>query len=338
MIYSSFLYKIHTYFNKIYHLINIMSLLSDILTKVKPSDRKGNVPPGLITMVSNPQGKKVHSKRSRLIICCGAPLLITVGIFLFYFTFTPPTETTNQNAANTEQPYEIIEVAHAEIQRPDNLLENKTAIQTDEANGLSAEKRTEDKRSHHSVVTTPSPPDNSHVKTHSGNNPENVSVVNPLPKQTPYDDLSYNNVLSDQRKPIDYYLYSGDACEKKGDYAEALTWYKKALTGQIQDYKLLNKMGYVLIALSLYDEAETYLLKALKVKSDCIPALNNMGIICSKRKDYSGAEKYLLEALSHDEINQNTLYNLMLLFKKQGKHKLASKYHAKLQAVGFPSK
>lgn len=140
--------------------------------------------------------------------------------------------------------------------------------------------------------------------------------------------------FSSQQEVADYYLYAGYLCETRNDLAGALDWYKKAVLVTPNDVRLLNKIAFILIKMSLHDEAAGYAEKALSSKGDYIPALVNMGIIHAHQGNLDEALRFFESALKLDNTNTSALYNLMLLCKKKGDYMRAEDIERKLKALG----
>jgi len=126
----------------------------------------------------------------------------------------------------------------------------------------------------------------------------------------------------------------GGNYEKKGDHYNAISSYKKVLDIEPRNYRVINKIAYILIQIASYEEALKYLDSALSIRHDYVPALINTGIVYAKAEKFSDAEKYLLKALSLEEANQPALFNIATLYEKQGKYDLARGYYLRLKNLG----
>ena len=60
-----------------------------------------------------------------------------------------------------------------------------------------------------------------------------------------------------------------------------------------------------------------------------------MGIVHAKRENFDEAGRYLMDALAVDGTNIDALYNIMLVYRKQGEYKKAAACLKKLKALGF---
>jgi len=163
--------------------------------------------------------------------------------------------------------------------------------------------------------------------------PKVEEIVSPVRKQGPF-----SNGVKEQpdvrTSENDLYLYMGGNYEKKGDHYNAISSYKKVLDIEPRNYRVINKIAYILIQIASYEEALKYLDSALSIRHDYVPALINTGIVYAKAEKFSDAEKYLLKALSLEEANQPALFNIATLYEKQGKYDLARGYYLRLKNLG----
>lgn len=122
--------------------------------------------------------------------------------------------------------------------------------------------------------------------------------------------------------------------EETKDYREAITVYEKILASEPDNYKLMNKVAYLLMQLDLPNGAMEYLNRALETNPEYVSAMLNAGIIHGRAKRYSDAEEILLKALRIEPNNRKALFNTALLYEIEGKFDKSRKFYLKLQAYG----
>ena len=132
----------------------------------------------------------------------------------------------------------------------------------------------------------------------------------------------------------DFYLYGARTYEMQGKYRQALSYYKKVLTVEPNNYVVMNNISGMLIYLSSYEEAIRYAQKALNIKKDYVSPLINMGISYGHLGKYSESESYFRRALTVESSNSLALLNLGLLYEKQNAFDKANQYYMKLTDAG----
>ncbi len=142
-----------------------------------------------------------------------------------------------------------------------------------------------------------------------------------------------SNARDTRGSALDYELYRGHTHEKQGRYGTALKHYRKAAALAPDNYRLYNRIGYVLIRLELYAEALAPLTKALSLKKDYLPALVNTGIVYGAQKNYDEAQRYLSRALAIDATNPSAVYNMMRICEETGDFTQARHYKNVLEAL-----
>lgn len=132
----------------------------------------------------------------------------------------------------------------------------------------------------------------------------------------------------------DSYLYLAENYERRKDFSNALSSYKKALDAEPGNYRVMNKIAYIFLQIGLYEEAIRYLQDALDIRHDYIPALINAGIAYAKTGRFPDAEGSILKALSLEKTSQAALLNIAITYEMQGRYDLARNYYSKLQRMG----
>ncbi len=293
-----------------------MSLLSDLLSRVRHEQQTKDVPPGLRNIVADSKKNWVMKRQiffiffiSTLVIISG---LVIVYIVETYFSKIPPTQATE--TAPTLASTLSREVDTVSFQMAGT--EGK-----DQPPGIEEQKSIE------------------HVE----------EPVSPVPVQdkdklsTQYSELDSEFHAEFQSKfkstkpdssGKDSYLYLASGYELKKDYSNALSNYKKVLTIDPKDYRVMNKIGSIFIELKLFKEALIYLQDAINIKNDYIPALVNMGIAYAELAELSNAEIYLSTAVALEPYNKFAIFNIALLYEEIGDYDKAQKYYLILKKMG----
>ncbi|MFN3479868.1 MAG: tetratricopeptide repeat protein, partial [Thermodesulfovibrionales bacterium] len=67
---------------------------------------------------------------------------------------------------------------------------------------------------------------------------------------------------------------------------------------------------------------------------DYVPGLINMGIVLAKLGDVREAESYLLQSLTLEPDNRHAIFNIALLYEKEGNYEKAREYYLRLKQLG----
>jgi len=289
-----------------------MSILADILSKIKHLEPRRDIPPGLRSTVSALRKKELNKRRVIILLIFAAIALSSGSVTVYLMqTYLPrTTESHGGKAVVRGLPGEGLKEVepHTTIKQPEYKPEYK---------------REEIKRK---------PTVRPEIIAQK-EKPKVEEIVSPVRKQGPF-----SNGVKEQpdvrTSENDLYLYMGGNYEKKGDHYNAISSYKKVLDIEPRNYRVINKIAYILIQIASYEEALKYLDSALSIRHDYVPALINTGIVYAKAEKFSDAEKYLLKALSLEEANQPALFNIATLYEKQGKYDLARGYYLRLKNLG----
>ena len=289
-----------------------MSILADILSKIKHLEPRRDIPPGLRSTVSALRRKELNKRRVIILLIFAAIALSSGSVTVYLMqTYLPrTTESHGGKAVVRGLPGEGLKEVepHTTIKQPEYKPEYK---------------REEIKRK---------PTVRPEIIAQK-EKPKVEEIVSPVRKQGPF-----SNGVKEQpdvrTSENDLYLYMGGNYEKKGDHYNAISSYKKVLDIEPRNYRVINKIAYILIQIASYEEALKYLDSALSIRHDYVPALINTGIVYAKAEKFSDAEKYLLKALSLEEANQPALFNIATLYEKQGKYDLARGYYLRLKNLG----
>ncbi len=106
------------------------------------------------------------------------------------------------------------------------------------------------------------------------------------------------------------YFQLGAACERRGDYAEAETHFRRCLELAPDFAEALNYLGYMWADRGeKLDEARTLIEKALKLEPDNGAYLDSLGWVLFKLKQPRAALDWIQKAIAHTEEPDATLYD-----------------------------
>jgi tetratricopeptide (TPR) repeat protein len=132
----------------------------------------------------------------------------------------------------------------------------------------------------------------------------------------------------------DVYLYTARTYELQKNYQKALSDYRKVLTVDPRNFMVMNNISSALIQLGSYDEAIKYAEKALHIRKDYIYSFINMGVAYSQLGRYNEGEGYLRRALLMEPSNRYALLNLGLLYEKSKAYDKAREIFIRLSDTG----
>lgn len=131
-----------------------------------------------------------------------------------------------------------------------------------------------------------------------------------------------------------HYLYKASRSENKKDYLNAISIYEKIIEVEPENYIIMNKVASLLMNMGMWKESMDQLRKSYKIKKDYIPSLINIGIVYASTGNYSRAEKYLLKALAINPIDQNAIFSIALSYEKQRLYSKATGFYSRLKKLG----
>ncbi|BCB97117.1 hypothetical protein JZK55_20390 [Dissulfurispira thermophila] len=307
-----------------------MSLLADLLSKVKYTGHKADVPPNLKNVVSTSIEKQAIKKRI-LMFSVFILLAIATGVGTIYFV-----------ELYTKPPAKIVK-SHETIAR-NQLIEVREETKEKEINVS----RTIDNTQHTTLnARSPKPKPTKEIQQQKEipkpKTEEKKIAEGQMPEPKAEDvqkDTEKKLAITQEPQPKqqdsqrDVYLYMARTYESKKDYYQALLNYKKALEIDANNYIIMSNISSVLIHLESFEEAITYAKNAIAIKRDFVPSLINIGIAYIRLDNSSEGEAYLLKALSIEPSNKYALLNLGLLYEKKGDNEKAYAYFSKLSEIG----
>ncbi len=325
-----------------------MSLLSDILSKVKHPELSKEVPPGLKSTVFALK-KKESNKKRLAILAIFAIVAVSAGFATVYlmevYLKRSPRQTVAQRSQTVgpqTQQAQPPQAVHDE--KPDEKPlagEQKRAPETAMAQSLKkgqAEKDMQEKTK--SVVE---PQKNRRFAETKKTEEKDTSKREVIPKGVKEgktipdtEDVARTEKPGPDTSEKDLYLYMARNYEAKRDYPNAIASYKKVLSIEPRNYRVMNNIASILIKLNLYDEAKTYLSMALDVRNDYVPGLINLGIVFAKAGEAKHAEDSLLKALTLEPDNRDALLNIAILYEREGSYEKARQHYLRLKQLGDP--
>jgi len=332
-----------------------VSLLADLLSKIKPYTAKGDVPPGLKNVVSD-STKKETARKKIVIFSVLVILAVVAGVGAVYIMdiYLKPSQI--KRAERRPQPAAVESPkAEVKIQEQPPITDAVTPKIPSEAETKAASRKAADKREPEVLKDKAQPavkpkergqaaagkrkkePADKTVKQAEMQR-ENISddsqpkrdVKSQQPKKAESQEAAQKEKQAPDSSSRDVYLYTARTYESRRDYQQAFLNYKKALEIDPENYVIMNNISSVLIQLSSFEEAVGYAGKVLSIKKDYVPSLVNLGIAYIRLGNLTEGEGYLSKALSREPSNNYALLNLGILHERRGDNDKAYGYFLKL--------
>ena len=325
-----------------------MSLLADLLSKVKRQHSSKEIPPNLKKIVSA-SVRQSALKRKIILFSVFSLAAVVSGVLIVYYMQLLTEKLDEGNVAVYKQrpPAQGREEGYT-VEEPPALKQDDLSAKLPEAVKLSEsialQQEASDRQRSESTRTENVPeaaPEGNKAMSETGEKgdagisrqietvtPEDIKTIVPLPIEDK--DLGKDK----KRQEIDAYLYTAMDYENKGDYSSALSSYKKALDLDKENFAIMNSIAYALLKLGVHDESIKYARMAVNAKGDYIPALVNLGIAYAKTGNISEAETHLIMALSAEPYNKSAVLNLAVLSEKKGDYIKSSEFFLRLMHLG----
>ena len=297
-----------------------MSLLADLLSKIKQPQPKREVPPNLQSIVKS-SALKSASRRKTYIIFGMVISFILAGIFAVY-VINSITETSDIGVIQPSLTAEPVE-------SPENQAGSVKAIkktddrQSGQEIGVPARPAKIIKKKIRAKKQSPAPPvsDNAAV-TSSAKDYDDVPAM--AIEETKEIDIAARDAL----------LYKAREFEMKQDYSSAIATYKEVLEIDSANVMVLNNIAFIYLKLGIEQESIQYALMAEEHDLNYTPALINLGIAYAKSGNVTAAEYYLDRAFTLEPDNKSALLNLALLNERNQNYSGAAGYFTKLIKLG----
>jgi len=299
-----------------------MSLLADLLSKLKPPQTTRDIPPNLRSIVQSSAQKSANRRRIFLLSVLFV-VAVLAGFFLVHFIKTLSEKPAGTVSATPERT--IAASNQTQTATPDiNDMREKPSTSPGEAGLKSAPAGQKEEPA--GPVQLPEP---ARKPVRGGG-----SVLPDLKQVIVRKDAPVAQASAKDESAKDAYLYSARDLELKNDYQGALGHYKTVLELDNSDFTVMNNIAYLYLKMALPEEAATYARRALETKKDYVPALINLGIASAVSGDIPSAEGSFIHALKHEPDNRDALFNLALLYEKKTDYPKASEYFVRLSRLG----
>jgi Tfp pilus assembly protein PilF len=312
-----------------------LSLLADLLSKIKHKEQQSAIPPNLAQIVQHGSGKQKEETRIKVILLV-ALLLVVCGFGTIYLTnkylkSVSPALVNNrvQNPENiqaVEAPVAeekaspakattVVQLTRAsqpvKVGPVKEMKEEKTALNPSPA--LKEIPKREDKK--------PFPPTDAARNRQPGDNTATTTVA--TIKDTPQSEKSrkISDLDETSKNEKDVALYTARTYEQNNNYGQAITHYKKALEKDTRNYLIMNNLANVLIKTGSYKKSIQYSMDALTVQKNYVPSLVNLGVANIQIGNMAEGEMYLLKAKSIEPSNKMMLFNLGLLYENTSNYR-----------------
>ena len=310
-----------------------MSLITDLLSRVRQPDPKRDIPPILRDSVLEETARRKARKRLLIPVIVLFGVVLGFGAISLWESLLTPLMVSRITEHTTPEVQHIRQVAvplppqsRSEVAQPAQSPTGPQAVYT------AVERKPKSKPVRHTrekSVTKSSEQDAISVSAGALKEVERkkTSRMNGL---KPEAELEKNISKQDR----DLYLYMARTFEMEKNYHQALSNYKKVLVIEPDNYVVMNNISCALIHLGSYEEAIEYAKRALSLRRDYLPSLINLGAAYGQLGKYHESEGYLLRALSMESKNRVILLNLGLIYEKMGALDKAGKYFVSLSETG----
>lgn len=292
-----------------------MSLLADLLSKIKQPQPKREVPPNLKSIVQSSASRSA-SRRKTLIVSGLMIIFVLAGIIAVYFINS------------------ITETSEIGVTGPQLISKSKT--DTDKLmSSVQANKGTDADQSGKKAVPAIKKKQVLAKKQKPKISVSAPAVVTPGAK----DNIEMPTLAAEETKEMDIatrdaLLYKAREFEMKKDYSSALGTYKEVLEIDSDNVMVLNSVAYIYLTLGIVQESIQYALMAEELHIDYTPALINLGIAYAKSGDVTAAEYYLDRGFTLEPDNKNAIFNLALLHERKQNYPGAAVFFSKLIKLG----
>jgi hypothetical protein len=300
-----------------------MSLLADLLSKLKPPQTTRDIPPNLRSIVQSSAQKSANRRRVFLLSVLFV-VAVLAGFFLVHFINMLSKKPAGTVSAAPERT--VVASNQTQTTTPDVTDKREKPSTAPVEAGLKSAPASGQKEEPASPVQLPEP---ARKFVRGGG-----SVLPDLEQVIVRKDAPVAQSAAKDESAQDAYLYSARDLELKNDYPGALGYYKKVLGLDHHNFTVMNNIAYLYLKMALPEEAATYARMALEIKGNYVPALINLGIASAVSGDIPNAEESFIHALKREPDNRDALFNLALLYEKKTDYPKASEYFAKLSSLG----
>ncbi|RJQ20294.1 MAG: hypothetical protein C4560_05205 [Nitrospiraceae bacterium] len=319
-----------------------MSLLADLLSKIKQPQLKREVPPNLKNIIRD-SAKKSTNRRRLILLSVLFAVAVSAGAYLVYLTRT----LTEKPVSNTDITSKGIPASVKQMEPEGGADKNNPPLSSagkteDNAIPVPGKEKVEGGSEEKEKIATPIRP----AVAVGKHKTEKISLVAAkAPDIKNEKDATEEDVAPDMLRAThpetekkhagaDTYLYRAKEFEMKKDFSGALANYKKALEMEKDNAVIMNNIAYILLEMDLIEESIKYSQMALGKNKDHAAALINIGIAHAKAGDITAAGEYLKRAFSLEPDNRHVVLNLAVFHEKQKDYERASEYFTRLAQLG----
>jgi Tfp pilus assembly protein PilF len=307
-----------------------MSLLADLLAKIKQPQSTREVPPNLQNIVYGSAGQS-GKKKKIILLSLVFVASITAGLFLVNYV-KPLLDSDSTISIPVSEPPAIVEEQQIEIENEKTAEPVITAEHKEIEVPIKAASKSAD------VISDPSPSKDVSAKV----DPPDKATVQPLApvKKKTQKEIIPKKVRSKSRnKKIkaakrDALLYTARKHELNNNYADALNNYKKALDLDRKNIAIINNIAYMYLQLNLFEDAAAFSNKALEINRDHVPSLINLAIAQARSENYTDAYSHLDRAIKLEPASKSVILNFAILNERQGNDSVALEYYSRLSNLG----
>lgn len=314
-----------------------MSLLSDILSKVKQPEPVMDVPPGLRNLIANDK-EKISQKKRIILFTTIIIFTLASGLLTFYFmkAYIDGNKSNHLAVARSNS------VTHGTVPPIKQELPFPAKTETLQSAQPLAESTPQPKNTEAEKQSTKPEtkiPGKNKTDIRPEEDKQEVQKVRTQGKSALTVKEQPAPALPDEKPPIDHsvrdrWLFMAQGYEAKKDYSNAINSYKKVISLEPENFRAMNNIASILLSINSNEEAKTFLQKALWSKTDYVPALINMGIALARLGDADNAERYFSRVEALDSSNSYAVLNIAILHEKQGRNTKARGYYTKLKQLG----
>jgi tetratricopeptide (TPR) repeat protein len=301
-----------------------MSLLADLLSKVKHGKREGGIPPTLEKVILDE--KKKRNVKKQIIILAGLALfMVLAGLGVVYYTNVVMEPSFKSRSVRTNiQP--ALQPQKIESKQPETAgrIDEKQVGSSIETLTGKVEKKTYKKP----AMADPVKPLQREAAAPSGKS-EYLHAQAMVKHKEETSKISSELTIS-KKAERDGFLYTAKNYEAEKDYQQALDYYKKALEIDFRNYAIMNNISSIFIKTGSYEEAIKYSQDVLNINKNYVPSIVNIGISFVQTGNNDKGKAYLLKAVSLEPSNKIVLLNLALLYEKDKEYEEAHKLYSRL--------
>jgi len=281
-----------------------VSLLADLLSKVKHQDQQSTVPPNLAHIVQKSSQKK-KTERKFLILLVVVLFFVIVGFGAVYFFESYLASPSKNIAVRQDLPLrdKVSPAPPSQPAAPEAVVSRQAPQAAPPA-------------SQPEVKPEPKIVPKAEIKASSSEDTE-TKDRNDIQASNGQDHQKRSSELGERLKAErDTLIYSARSYEQNKNYSLAITDYKKALEKDPRNYLIMNSLASALIKTGTFEESIRYSKDALNYQKNYIPALINLGIAHVQNGNMTEGETYLTRARTIEPTNKAVLLNLALLYER----------------------